>query len=138
LSLRKRRSTGRTARLAFVWPPGWSRPLGDHGHARAALRRALERGNLVVAENEAREVGQLDLSEALELTALFALHDRQRGARYAVRWLQRWLEETKGPPIEDAAMVVACLAALGGTGHELALNALRAVCTDLSTERPVR
>jgi hypothetical protein len=61
--------------------------LGDHGHARAAFRRAIERGNLVVAEIEAREVGQLDLGEALELTALVALRDRERGRRYAERLL---------------------------------------------------
>jgi len=42
------------------------------GHPRTAFRRAIERGNLVVAEIEAREVGQLDLGEALELTALVA------------------------------------------------------------------
>ena len=66
--------------------------LGDHGHARAAFQRALERGNLVVAEIEARDAGLLDLAEALELTALIALRDRERGARYALRWLQRWLE----------------------------------------------
>jgi hypothetical protein len=47
---------------------------GDYDHIagppRTASRRALERGNLVVAELEAREVGQLDLAEALELTRL--------------------------------------------------------------------
>ena len=61
--------------------------LGDHGRARIPFRRAIERGNLVVAELEARDVGQLDLGEALELTALVALRDRERGRRYAVRWL---------------------------------------------------
>ena len=63
--------------------------LGNHGHARSAFRWAIERGNLVVAEIEARGVGQLDLSEALELTALVALRDRECIRRYAVRWLQR-------------------------------------------------
>jgi hypothetical protein len=41
--------------------------LGDHGHARAAFRRAIERGNVVAAEIEARDAGPLDLTEALEL-----------------------------------------------------------------------
>jgi hypothetical protein len=50
----------------------------SQGHARTAFRRALERGNLVVAEIEAREVGQLDLDEGLELTALVALRDPRR------------------------------------------------------------
>jgi hypothetical protein len=40
---------------------------------------ALEHGNIDVAEIEVREVGQLDLSKALELTALVALRDRELG-----------------------------------------------------------
>jgi hypothetical protein len=67
--------------------PGRKSILGEHGHARAAFRRAIERGKIVVAEIEALEVGQLDLGEALELTAFVALRDRERGRRFAVRWL---------------------------------------------------
>jgi hypothetical protein len=74
------------------------------------------------------------LSEALELTALIALHDRQRGARYTVRWLQRWLEESKAPTVEDALMVGACLNALGGTRHEDPLSSLS--CDGLTPEKP--
>jgi hypothetical protein len=107
--------------------------LGEHGYARAAFRRAIERGNLVVAEIEARDIGQLDLGEALELTALVALRDRQRGRRYAVRWLQRWLEETDAATIDYAAVVAGCLAALGTNGHAAALTALQGVSTGLST-----
>src|SRR6185437_5105880 len=99
---------------------------GDHGHARAAFRRALERGNLVVAEIEAREVGQLDLGEALELTALVALRDRERGRRYAARWLVRWLEETDAT-LDAAIVTVAALHALGGPSHQAALDCLRTV-----------
>ena len=43
----------------------------------------------------------------------------------AARWLQRWLDETAGVTIVDAAMVVGCLAALGRPAHEEALTALR-------------
>src|SRR5262249_14500313 len=48
-------------------PARFAEHLGDHTHARAGFRRAIERGNLVVAELEARDIGQLDLGEALEL-----------------------------------------------------------------------
>ena len=58
------------------------------------FRRALERGNLLVVEATAREVGTIDLTDALELTALIALRDRPRGQRAGARWLQRWLDET--------------------------------------------
>jgi hypothetical protein len=70
--------------------------LGNHGHPRVTLRRALERGNLVAAEITAREVGKLDVREALELTALIAKRNRERGRRAAVRWLRLWLDERSG------------------------------------------
>jgi hypothetical protein len=80
--------------------------VGEHGHARTAFRRAIERGNLVVAELDAREIGRLDLGEALELTALVVLRDRDRG----------W----------EVVLVAAALQALSGPAHEAALAALRA------------
>jgi len=89
------------------------------------FRRAIELGNLVSAELEAREAGRLELDEALELTALVALRDRRRSRRLAARWLQRWLEERQAPLIDEAVMVAASLAALGGPLHAEALAALR-------------
>jgi hypothetical protein len=80
---------------------------------------------VTVAEIVAREVGHIDLREALELTALVARSDRARARRMAARWLERWLAEAK-PPIDDAVTVAANLAALGGQLHEVALDALRA------------
>jgi hypothetical protein len=87
----------------------------------------LEHGNLGLAEATAREVGHIDLREALDLTALTALHDRQRGRRLALRWLQRWLDESPPRAIDEAAMVATLLATLGGDGHHEALIALRAL-----------
>jgi hypothetical protein len=49
--------------------------LTSQGHPRTVFRRPLERGNLVAAELSAREVGDFDLREALELAALSALDD---------------------------------------------------------------
>jgi hypothetical protein len=93
------------------------------------FRRALEHGNLMVAEVTAREVGHIDLREALELTALIALSDRPRSRRVAARWLQRWLDESASPSIDEVAMVVGCLAALGGPRHDDSLAVLRALRT---------
>jgi hypothetical protein len=82
----------------------------------------------VVTEHTARQVGHVDLREALELCALIATHNRDRGARAGTRWLTRWLEQPSDtPPIDEAAMVAAALAALGGPAHHDALRSLRAV-----------
>ena len=63
------------------------------------------------------------LAEALELTALFALHAPDRYERAATRWLQRFLEGDERT-LSEAALVVACLGSLGGPRHEAALTAL--------------
>src|SRR5262245_5378862 len=54
--------------------------LTAQGHPRTIFKRAIERGNLVVAEATAREVGRLTLTEALELTALIGSDARNRTA----------------------------------------------------------
>jgi hypothetical protein len=71
----------------------------------------------VVAERSAREVGHVDLRKAPELCALIATHDRERGMRAGTRWLNRWLDQTDGPRVDEVAMVAAALAALGGSGR---------------------
>ena len=101
--------------------------MTSQGHPRTVFRRALERGNLLVAEATAREVGMLDLREALELTALIAERDRPRSQRYTVRWLVRYLNAADAPTIDEVAFIGACLAALGGQSHAEALSVLRAV-----------
>jgi hypothetical protein len=42
------------------------------GHPRVIFNRAIERGNVVLAEATAREVGGLTLEEALKLVLLYA------------------------------------------------------------------
>ena len=101
-------------------------PKGDHGHPRPKFLRALETGSLILAELGARECGHLSLDEALRLTALVALHDRDRGERYALRWLSRYLAERPAATLDDVTIVVTCLRALGGPAHAEALRTLRA------------
>jgi hypothetical protein len=48
------------------------------GHPRGIFTRAIERGNLVIAEASAREVGRLTLEEALRLLFLYAEKDPRR------------------------------------------------------------
>jgi hypothetical protein len=45
------------------------------GHPRAIFKRAIERGNVVVAEATARELGQLSLEEALQLVLPYAAYE---------------------------------------------------------------
>jgi hypothetical protein len=52
------------------------------GHPCSIFRRAVEPGNLILAEGMARELGQVTLDEALELVALVAQEDPRRHPRY--------------------------------------------------------
>jgi hypothetical protein len=63
------------------------------GHPRAIFSRAVERGDLVVAEATAREVGKLNLEEALKLVFLYAEKDQIKFERAALRWLARYITE---------------------------------------------
>lgn len=94
------------------------------GHPRAIYNRAIERGNLLVAETTMREIGRVTLVEALQLTALIAVKDPRRHARVSARWLTRYLETHEAATIDEVAHVVGALVALGGGGHDAAYSAL--------------
>jgi hypothetical protein len=110
--------------------------MTSQGHPRAVFRRAIERGNLLVAEMTAREIGKVSLIEALELTALIALKDPPRHGRAGTRWLRKYLEEFPGAGLDDAAFVVGALSALGGPQHDAAAVALRAMASRASSGQP--
>jgi hypothetical protein len=111
------------------------RPLTAQGHARSIFQRAIENGNLLVAEMTARELGRITLHEALLLTALVADQDPERRSRFTVRWLRRLLEEDETLTIEEAAMATSCMAALGGQSHDEALGMLSAMAEKASRPR---
>ena len=94
------------------------------GHPRATFQRAIERGNLLVAETVLREIGRVSLVEALQLTALIAVKDPRRHARVSARCLGRYLETHEAATIDECAHVVGALVALGGNGHDAAYSAL--------------
>lgn len=100
--------------------------MGDHTNARVTFRRAIEHGNIVVAEITTRELGRIGLAEALELTALIAQKDWERGRRASARWLARWIGENPRATLDEALVVAGLLAGLGdGQRHGAALSALR-------------
>jgi hypothetical protein len=84
----------------------------SQGHPRTIFRRALERGNLVLAEVTAREIGRVTIAEALELTALVARKQPDRYGRFAARWLCLFLEEHERTTLEEVAMLVSNLEGL--------------------------
>jgi hypothetical protein len=101
------------------------------GNPRAIFQRAIERGNLPVAEMTLRvEISRPTLVDLLELTALIALKEPQRHPRVSARWLQRWLEAHPFATLYDAAFAVASLQALGSRHHQQALSALRVMAEE--------
>jgi hypothetical protein len=74
-----------------VRPRGGAKSTSQ-GRPYAIFRRALEHGNLLVAEATAKELPPLSLEDALELTVLIAPKDRLRHPRVSARWLLRYHE----------------------------------------------
>jgi hypothetical protein len=95
------------------------------GHPRAVYQRAIERGNLAVAEATLRDLGRPTLGELLELTILIAFKDPRRHSRVAARWLVRYLQTRDQATIGEAVFAAACLEALAGPEHLHAATALR-------------
>ena len=56
------------------------------GHPRRIFATAIERGNIVMAEATARELGRISLEEALELVLLYAAYEPAKLERAALRW----------------------------------------------------
>jgi hypothetical protein len=83
----------------------------------------------------AKDLPQLNLADALELTILVARKEPRRHPRVAARWLLRFLEEHPHLTIEEAALASSSLVALTGPGYEEAAAALRAMTTRATSRR---
>ena len=95
---------------------------------RIELDGALERGNLRHAITLAAEVGEgasepLDLETALRFIPLVAAQQPEQFDAWALRWLRRWIEETGGATIEQAADIACSLA--DALTEPLALESIR-------------
>jgi hypothetical protein len=66
------------------------------------FRRALATGNVLMATSAAREVGRLDLDDALGLTLLYRDQDPARYTRAAVRWHSPFCAEARNITPEDS------------------------------------
>jgi hypothetical protein len=83
-------------------------------HAHVRFRRAIERRALWLAEDAARELPNLPLSDALQLVHLYAERGSPKFERAARRWLVRYLSEGT-PSLRDVAKVTASLASVRAT-----------------------
>jgi hypothetical protein len=90
---------------------------------------------VVAAVGAAKELPQLSLSDALELTMLIARKDPSRYPRVAARWLRRLLEEHPDATIEEAALAAFCLVALPGAGYGEAAQTLQAMAERATRRR---
>src|SRR3954470_10672977 len=91
--------------------------------------RAVQRRSLLNAELAARELGQVSLEQALQLTILYAEQGEERFDRAAVRWLGRLFLE-KPMPISLAAQCVELVSQLRGPEAERVGRALGALAKD--------
>jgi hypothetical protein len=108
--------------------PRYHRPqprqtMTAQGHPRTVFHRAIQRKNLVIAEVTAREVGAIDLVEALDLVCLVAEKAPERLDAYARRWLVRVADERQ---LRLAELDIA-LTALRALPSPKAVGALKAL-----------
>ena len=82
-----------------------------------------------------KDLPQLSLGDALELTVLVARKDPGRHPRVASRWLLRLLEEDPHATIEEAVLAASSLIALTGVAHEEAAKTLRVMAERASSRR---
>jgi hypothetical protein len=80
-------------------------------HASVRFRRAIERRALWAAEDAARELPNLPLEDALQLVRLYAECGSSKYERAAMRWLERYLDESS-PRLQHFAQITASLAKL--------------------------
>jgi hypothetical protein len=82
------------------------------GSPLSRFRRAVDHGNLFEAEASARELGRLDLADALELVRLIAAREPHRYERAAIRWHGRLELERPGLTIAESQLALSALAVL--------------------------
>jgi hypothetical protein len=83
----------------------------SRGHVYAEFKRALDRGNLWVAEAVARDLPKVSLDDALRLVHLYAEKESPKFEKAALRWLARYLPESS-PNLREVAELTRRLASL--------------------------
>jgi hypothetical protein len=81
----------------------------SQGTTYGRFTRAIQRRNLEAAELAALELERLTLDDALQLVYLYAERRSPKYERAALRWLERWLSESR-PSLRDVAMTACAFA----------------------------
>jgi hypothetical protein len=89
----------------------------------ADFQRAVERRNVARAEAAARQLGRLSLEHALRLLFLYAEKEPIKYERAALRWLGRYVTESRGVSLLKAQLALAALAEMR-TGERKAASKL--------------
>jgi hypothetical protein len=84
----------------------------SQGSPLTRLRRALAGGDLLAARTAAADLPHVDLDEAAGLLVLIASEDPEKLEAAAVRFLGRACLERSFITLDDAQLLVACLAQL--------------------------
>jgi hypothetical protein len=94
------------------------------GSPHGRFRCSIDRGNLLDAEACARDLGHLELADALDLLLLIAAKEPARFPRAAARWHARFVLEVRGLHVEDSLMLLGAVAGLRDAAPRVALETL--------------
>ena len=97
----------------------------SQGTAHCRFETFLRQGNIEMAEQAARELGQLSLRDALLLVALYARKANPKFEPAAVKWLGRLALEGPDVHLQDLLVAVAALGQLRGERSDKASRLLR-------------
>jgi hypothetical protein len=90
----------------------------------ADFQRALERGNVMLAEVAARQLGHLSLESALRLLVLYIEKEPAKYERAALRWLGRYVTQGRHVSLLKAHLALAALSKLRAGDRESATKLL--------------
>jgi len=109
-------------------------PVTAQGSPQARFRRAIDARSVLLAELSAREMGSVQLEDALALVLLYAAVDDAKFERAAGKWLSRLTLE-RGLSLAEIQLAAGALQAVGDQ-PEAAVTALRLLASPRRATAP--
>jgi hypothetical protein len=97
----------------------------SEGSPYGRFQRAIQVRSVLAAETAARELGRLNLLDAIDLCLLMATEAPERYDRAAKRWFVRLVSERETLTLDQAALALACLRGLASGDRERLADVLR-------------